>query len=279
MLSEEALVEEALGYDKRCQMKFGCIHRILYGSSPAKALPRLERDLANSYYWSGNVCKDYAFFIANWHPLLGICLCHPAHPWTKKQRFIMLMVTISGTTVPTARLLQGLDPEDETLKVTTYLNIFIHITLPVMLWESTLYRLTVLDLYCKGRRNVFCRLCVCIVRCLRRCCFWTALFFSGVMLVASSLILGSSSDQGAMVDVIRPVGVSCAQSWIFWFPIWMALPYIGFAHYWCIERRQHAHGALSLRGFSLHGDMYVHNTQEPADLELEDSSWKLLEES
>merc|ERR1712118_317282 len=100
-------------YKKADQMIVGSVHRLLHGPRQAKPLPRLERDLANSYYWSGNPCKDYLFFVANWHPLFGTCFCHPAHPWRKGQRVIMLMVTIAFTALPTARLMLALDAADD----------------------------------------------------------------------------------------------------------------------------------------------------------------------
>lgn len=203
---------------------------------------RFAWDLANSYYWSGNVVRDYLFFVAQWHPLLGICYSHPAHPWSKDQRLIMLLVTVAVTTLPSARLMRILDASggDDETQIATHLEIFAHITLPVMLGECALYRLAVLDLYCKGRRGPCCRVCGRLVQCMQRCCFLAALIFSGLMLFASScLLLGSSLMGGnSLLGGLRLIMVSCIQSWITWFPIWLVLPYVGFLHYWHIEQRQ-----------------------------------------
>merc|ERR1719464_2229664 len=53
---------------------FGC------GSGVSAEEPyynRLRSDLANSYYWSGNMGMDYVFFCCQWHPILGILFSHP----------------------------------------------------------------------------------------------------------------------------------------------------------------------------------------------------------
>lgn len=203
---------------------------------------RFEWDLANSYYWSGNVSRDYLFFVAQWHPLLGICYSHPAHPWRKDQRLIMLLLTISFITLPTARLLKILDAsgkEDET-QVASHWEIFAHVTVPMMVWECALYRLAVLDLYCKGRKGACCRLCGKLVQCMQKCCFSVAVIFSGMMILASFCFLlgGSLLGGNSMLGALRLIVVSCVQSWITWFPVWMFLPYNGFLHYWHIEQRQ-----------------------------------------
>lgn len=258
MLVEEPFqYEDPLQYDKKSEVRFTCSFK------KSKASPILELDLANSYYWSGSFLKDYLFFIANWHPLLSTCLCHPAHPWTKAQRLIMLMVSVSFTTLPSARLLRVVAKQDGIAYAATHLGIFLHVTLPVMIWESALYRLAVLDLYCKGRQSPCCKLFVHCIRVVRHCCFLLASVISGLMVLGSFLILASSD--APVYDALRPVAVSCMQSWILWFPIWMTLPYIGFCHYWGIERRRAKRGAKQ-------------EQDRDNGLEMEDS-WKLLEGS
>merc|ERR1712232_1437031 len=99
---------------------------------------------------------------------------------------------------------------------------FKHVTLPVMLWQSALYRLSILDLYCKNRQDPCCKLCTLLVQRLRRWCFYISMIFAGMMIVAALFML-----IGRFL-FFRPIATSLVQSWVAWFPIWMFLPYVGF---------------------------------------------------
>lgn len=209
--------------------------------------PQLEWDLASSYNWSGDMWKDYWYFVANWHPLFGICFAHPAHPWKREQRLVTLVMTIAMTALlPALRawLLHHTatsgdkEPSPEELHGPVILwlvsqwKIFTHVTIPVMLWQAALYRLSILDLYCKDRRDPCCQFLAVLVQTIRRWCFLISLVFAGMMMMTSFfMVLGRFL-------FVRPIATSLVQSWIAWFPIWLFLPYVGFVHSWRSEQSQ-----------------------------------------
>mmetsp|Transcript_63455 Transcript_63455/g.147874 ORF Transcript_63455/g.147874 Transcript_63455/m.147874 type:complete len:591 (-) Transcript_63455:94-1866(-) len=56
---------------------------------------QLMLDLMNHRsYWSGIVIFDYAFHIANKHIFLGPLFCHPAHPFSKKERLAVMIINV-----------------------------------------------------------------------------------------------------------------------------------------------------------------------------------------
>jgi len=213
----------------------------------------LRRDLATCYYWSGNFCKDLIFFISNWHPLLGICLCHPYHPWSKPDRVATFIFSCALTMLPSSILIytgnligqteaaNGIDPSTATIG--PKLMIFLFITLPIMVWEILLYWVAVLEMYFQSRHlgtvndyhiNLDC-VAWCL-RCVKRCCLCEALCASAIVSVLSLFVMLAS---GAPVsDLLRPFWISRLQSWIFWFILWFFLPWpLGFLFVWLDERK------------------------------------------
>lgn len=51
-------------------------------------------------YWSGEVLYDYAFHISNKHLYLGCLFAHPAHPYSKRERFIVGIIVCSLIVFP-----------------------------------------------------------------------------------------------------------------------------------------------------------------------------------
>jgi len=73
--------------DKVRVMKFGI------DIMPKKWDRETQMDLMNNRcYWSGEIIYDYAFHIANKHMYLGVLLAHPAHPYSKWERLVVLII-------------------------------------------------------------------------------------------------------------------------------------------------------------------------------------------
>lgn len=244
--------ENSVEYNRADHMHIGCTD--FAAANCVDVTPgQLRRDLATRYYWSGKFCKDYMFFVSNWHPLLGICLCHPMHPWSKPDRvatFIfscaltMLPSSIliyTGTIIGETELANGVDPV--AARIGPKLIIFVFITLPIMVWEIILYWVAVLEMYFQSRhlgtfRNININLdCVAwSLRCLKRCCLFEALCASAIVSALSLIVMLVS---GAPIsDMLRPFWTSRLQSWAFWFVLWFVLPWpLGFFQVWHDERR------------------------------------------
>eukprot|EP00443_Scrippsiella_acuminata_P017345 CAMPEP_0115186476 /NCGR_PEP_ID=MMETSP0270-20121206/10000_1 /TAXON_ID=71861 /ORGANISM="Scrippsiella trochoidea, Strain CCMP3099" /LENGTH=238 /DNA_ID=CAMNT_0002599599 /DNA_START=124 /DNA_END=840 /DNA_ORIENTATION=- len=185
----------------------------------------LQYQLAQSYYWSGSFMKDYFFFVANWHPFLGMLLSHPYHPWTKKERFLTFVVSCSITMLPVALFMESFHGGNQAEVVLGQVAIFMGITLPVMLIEVALYWLSIGDIFCKGG------CCAQIVGGTKNCCLCVSLFISAICILASLAFIGDHDPYG----LIKPFLISRCQSYVTWFPIWFILPCLGFAHCWSME--------------------------------------------
>lgn len=207
---------------------------------------RLGRDLVGSYYWSGNCCKDYFFFIANWHPLLGIFLSHPAHPWSKVERFATFFVSCSLSMLPSAMMAREL--RDDPMINPTYAT-FVAVTVPVMIWEIALYWINIGDIFCKGRGGV----CDCMSRCFRcfkNCCLCFSVLFSLLVLFVS--YRWASNNNINIQGVVHPFLVSRVQSWVLWFPLWTFLPCLGFLWGWCSEKSAADEGIDLINGDAMY---------------------------
>jgi hypothetical protein len=186
---------------------------------------RLRSDLANTYYWSGDALKDYAFFVANWHPLLGMFLCHPNHPWSKGQRFLMFLISLSVTMVPSAMIASTLH-HGSVLEIGEKLLIILCVTIPDTLFGVILYQLSVADTKCP-------LLAPCI-RTLEKCLVFITLTIGVLATLMSSIILSAvGADWNAL---LQPLVLGKVYSYLTWFPIFLVLPLIGFALVWRSER-------------------------------------------
>lgn len=147
---EETKVDE---YRKEDHIEFGCFSEKKPQSTVDEG--RLQRDLAGSYYWSGNWCRDYNFFIANWHPLLGMFFCHPMHPWSKLDRLSMLIFSLGMSCLPSALLAITAhhSSEEKNVQRIAGVLVFVVVTLPIMLIEMALYWIAIGEIQCKGRKN------------------------------------------------------------------------------------------------------------------------------
>lgn len=195
---------------------------------------RIQRELIRSYYWSGSCLKDYVFFVCQWHPLLGMCFSHPAHPWNKCERFLTFVLSLCLTVLPVELLLHEIEGNTELEKHSFWITLTM-VTFPVMIFESLLYWISIGDIFCKGK-GCCCDALSKVFQCFKNCC----LCFSVVL----ALAIAASSYQLAKQyglrgrDLIRPTLLSRTQSWILWFPINLFVPIIGFLPVWCMEARQ-----------------------------------------
>mmetsp|Transcript_36957 Transcript_36957/g.73139 ORF Transcript_36957/g.73139 Transcript_36957/m.73139 type:complete len:341 (+) Transcript_36957:59-1081(+) len=191
---------------------------------------QLQYDLATSYYFSGDCFRDYGFFVANWHPLLGIFCSHPLHPWKKHERFLALIVSLALTMLVPAFFLsetraQWSDNETKT-------GVFMFITLPAMLLEVALYWFAIGDSYCRG--NPCCAPVAGLIVAIKSACFIVALVIAGF---ASFVIYVGLGGELPSKHMMQPFFTSRLHSWLLWFPVWLLMPCLGFWHYWTIEKR------------------------------------------
>jgi hypothetical protein len=197
----------------------------------------LAYDLAQSYYFAGNMCQDYMFFCRNWHTLLGIFMCHPAHPWSKRERLLMFIITVEITMIPAAAI-SKLATEDslELHSQSGYNHLtFTFVTIPNIIVGIILYQVAVADFRCP---NAF----GCCLRALRGCCFCGAIAYGVFASLACCLILvGANQEMGeddwrrAFAHLMR----GQFYSWVLWFPIWFFMPcQFGFLSLWCAEKRK-----------------------------------------
>lgn len=206
---------------KEGEMRTGC-----GGGVDPKECPyfhRLQFDLANSYYWSGGCCQDYVYFVQQWHPFLGMFCCHPNHPWTKFERFLMFLVSLAITMVPSAYL--------SSWPYSTYWTVWF-ITIPDCIIGIVLYQIAIAE------TRGCCHVCA---PCLRICTYYaiiTTLAIGGTCTSFCAWLMSLRSE--GEIDwsaVLRPLIVGKIISYITWFPIWTFLPcQLGFFSLWCYEK-------------------------------------------
>eukprot|EP00928_Gymnodinium_smaydae_P013535 TRINITY_DN14933_c0_g3_i1.p1 TRINITY_DN14933_c0_g3~~TRINITY_DN14933_c0_g3_i1.p1 ORF type:complete len:237 (+),score=40.73 TRINITY_DN14933_c0_g3_i1:72-782(+) len=219
-------------YSKQDLVEVGCNCRSSRSRGSSAYLGRLQRDLLGSFYWSGNCLKDYLFFVANWHPLFGIFLSHPAHPWSKTDRTLMLIVSCGLSMLPAALVgITEKKADSDVVEALATVAIFTYITIPVMIWEVVLYKLGTLYTTCLGRCDCFAK----VVKFEKICCFiFTLLVTMGA--VSSSVVLAFAADVNLII-LLRPVAEARVQSWLVWFPLYAFMPCFGFIHAWHMEQR------------------------------------------
>jgi len=212
---------------KQGEMKFGC------ADARPKTCPyilRLERDLANSYYWSGNFCQDYFFFVANWHPIISIFVCHPNHPWTKLTRFQMLIISLAITMVPSAVITAYFSGTeyDEALRFVVILTC---VTVPDVVYGVVLYQLAIGKTRCFGQFLKRCWLAA------QYCCLVWVFFFVLLSMGICYAILHAVDLK--LMPLFRPILEGRLYSAVIWFPIWIFLPcQLGYLSLWYDEEKK-----------------------------------------
>lgn len=214
---------------KAGQMKYGCQP---YDEEPTNYLVTLEYDLANSYYWSGNFCQDFVFFVCQWHPLIGIFASHPYHPWTKLERLKMFVTSTALTMVPAIAISKWVEnnmPEDAEAakKWTRLLLTLILVTLPDVIIGVVLYQLSI--------ATTRCPLCSCgLWQCLHKFCSNCSLIIALACLAVSYWQLKDHPNEA--LEALEPLYMGKLYSLGTWFPIWFLLPCVGYLLVWRGER-------------------------------------------
>jgi len=239
----------------------GCIG----GEDPEKCtfIHKLKWDLANSYYWTGNFVRDYFFFIMQWHPLLGILMCHPNHPWTKEQRFYMFLISAGLTFIPSCAISvlicgdeHGHEHEITTIVTTTapidgppasidevraatthavsktaeLLLTIVFVTIPDTIFGVILYQLAISETRCGA-----CPCCIPFGKCLMKYTLIFAIVICGVNFGIGMLCLKGYPPMEALEVMLN------GKLWSYgtWFIIWMLLPcQLGFVSLWTYEKKE-----------------------------------------
>lgn len=236
-------------YDKSDNMAFGCVGGV--EDEDPQVCPfiyRLKWDLANSYYWSGHFVKDYFFFVMQWHPLLGLFMCHPNHPWGKPERFYMLMISAGITFIPSCVIAKAVAASEEYLvgdtsdaeqlaavseagkKGSEMLLTILFVTLPDTILGVLLYQLAISETRC-----TYCPFCIPFGKCLMK---YTLIF--AVVIVAINLAIGYAVLSGEPpVDALMVMAKGKVVSYLTWFPIWLILPcQLGYLSLWRSEKKE-----------------------------------------
>lgn len=213
---------------RRDEMKYGCQG---YPEEPKEYLVSLQYALANLYYWSGNFCEDWIFFICQWHPMLGILACHPYHPWTKYERLQMFIISTSLTMLPAISIGKMVeknfpdDAEDFKKLVTIALTVLL-VTIPDTVIGIVLYQLSI--------ANTRCPVCTSCCTVISKICMNCSLCIAGVACLFAYLALKDHPHD--TLEALKPLAMGKVYSAAVWFPIWFFLPWpLGFWREWKAE--------------------------------------------
>lgn len=228
--------------DKSAMMKCGCFGGESEDPEVCPYICRLRSDLASFYYWSGNPVKDYFYFVFQWHPLIGILLSHPNHPWNKAERIGMLAISIAYSIIPSASIAEtdilaveqakGNQAAILAAHAATKTSAILFVTLPNVIMGVILYQIAIADTRCPAMsRSAFCSCC----KSLKKCCFGCTFFLALINSIVAYIVLVNTN--APMAKLMKPLVYGLAMSWLTWFPIFLFLPFIGFIHEWCIEKK------------------------------------------
>lgn len=257
-------------YDKAAQVDHaGCVG----GEDPDECpfIHRLKWDLANSYYWTGNFIRDYFFFVMQWHPLLGILMCHPNHPWSKLDRFYMFCISLGLTFVPSCIISSKVAGDsDEPLVTTTLLDpllsttpsvlypsgqdvehgvrkgsalvlTILFVTIPDAVIGVILYQLAIAETRCAGWTC-----CVGIGKCFMKFVLVFAVIICSVNAGIGYLVL---KDGGPLKHALQVLIMGKLYSYGTWFIIWLFLPCgLGYLSLWHSENKAAERKAAEQQG-------------------------------
>lgn len=209
---------------KGAEVAVGCC-----GGAPLDApyVQRLRSELANSYYWTGNCFKDYLFFVCNWHPMLGMVLSHPNHPWTKWERFLMFLISLAISIIPSAVIASSLD-EPAWISLMT----IVFVTVPNIITGVILYQLSIAD------TRQACAFCAPCLNMTKNCCMCYTLFIGLFGTGVSYMIMTKESKNPDWDAMLNPLIMGQVYSQVTWIPLWLILPcQLGFLSLWCSEKK------------------------------------------
>jgi len=250
-------------YDKAEQVNAtGCIGGEEEDPQVCGFIKKLRWDLANSYYWTGNFVRDYFFFVMQWHPLLGLIMCHPNHPWTKTQRFCMFMISVGLTFVPSVGIsklgdeifggealvaaVSGEVVDVATITTTTIYNVqdkirtgvktgsvqtltILFVTIPDTIIGVILYQLAIAETRCG-----MCPCCIPCGKCVLKYTDYFAVVICAIAFTIGMMQLHWEVPWGAL----KIMASGKVISWGAWFIIWMLLPcQLGYVSLWSSESK------------------------------------------
>lgn len=206
---------------KAAEVKYGCD-----GGAPADApyIARLQCDLANSYYWTGKMSSDYVFFVCNWHPWLGLLFSHPNHPWSKFERLLMQIVSLSISIVPAALIATSVGPGLRQIFTLAF------VTLPNIIYGVILYQCAIAATRCW----------VCMAPCFKCCrnCVFSLTLGACVSASLVAYTIMTAEHHPHWQKLLTPLVMGQVYSQIMWFPLWIILPcQLGFCSLWKTEQR------------------------------------------
>lgn len=217
---------------KSGQIAFGCYP---YKQDPAPYIRTLQTDLANFYYWSGNFLYDWIFFNCNWHPILGMLLCHPHHPWTKVERLKMFIISTALTMAPAIAISDKVEssfPEKEVelKKNMTMTFTILFVTIPDIIIGVVLYQISIASTRCPTNG------CICCLETVSKFCMNCSLVIGAVACLIAFFQLKDHPNH--FVDAIKPLAMGKLYSAVTWFPLWFLLPCgLGFCCQWRTEKK------------------------------------------
>eukprot|EP00927_Polykrikos_kofoidii_P071351 TRINITY_DN6761_c1_g2_i1.p1 TRINITY_DN6761_c1_g2~~TRINITY_DN6761_c1_g2_i1.p1 ORF type:complete len:282 (-),score=34.68 TRINITY_DN6761_c1_g2_i1:33-878(-) len=197
-------------------------------------------DLRNARcYWTGSPSHDYMLHVANWHPLVSVFACHPAHPYSKIERLVVLMLTCALSLLPAAALTQTMTKSGSRIaSMSAPIAVFFIITLPVMVIQVVMEKLAVADscfrdeTRARGIKDNCCN-CMRFIALSAHCaCMIFTLIITAIVVACSFVVVRKN-----IQEALSPFLVSRAQSWLLWFPLDLFMPCLGFIHCWRAERK------------------------------------------
>lgn len=226
-------------------MEYGCCH---CAQDEQEQVPVVQQALLSRRpVWSGVFLNDYFFHVTNNHPLVSIFCCSPMHPYSKMERFSMLLIVSMATISWTAMLLKGWAWTNDQIQDVDFnqcglcvgMLVLINVTIPMMLFEMVCHQFAVLDVYFKDdERKAHGCLGGClghIGNCFAKCCegmetvcFGCCAFLTAIPAAIVLYIMCSTGQYGVTKATLYAFGLSRLQAWVFWFPVDLILPYFGF---------------------------------------------------
>merc|ERR1719313_3062371 len=107
-------------------------------------------DLLYRTFWCTGWFSDYVFHVGNCHPLISCFTCHPAHPYEKWERTLVIIVITGMTLVPAAAI------ASTTGTVTSAVLIFFVCTIPALIFQFVLEFLCVQDIKTRKKEGQGC---------------------------------------------------------------------------------------------------------------------------
>jgi len=216
-------------------------------------------------FWSDNFCYDYIFHVANNHPLLSCVFCSPLHPYSKRERLLVLLIVSLYTIAMESLLYWMFQPQRSESGAMGSLNIvpvLLFITIPIMLVQVVLEQMSVLDARFQtteeGCVATFCNKIANAIKGAEKGLFDTALWWSiGITIISVAL----TYNKAILPQLCVTFWESRIQAWILWFPSDLLMPCFGFVCKWRAFRR-HWVERMEKRGWDILTDVDDYSAEQ-----------------